>query len=283
MSVTPKRIGFVDFDLENYHANVYIAAFRKELAERGAVVTGCHALKTEEGRAWAKKNEVPYFGRMKDLDQQVDCYAILAPSNPEVHLHLCKMVFPFGKTTYVDKTFAPDRKTAKKIFALADKCGVSMQTTSALRYTNVQQYVKECGGAEAVRHMVAWGGGGSFEEYAIHPLELVISCMGPKAKRLMRRGALDDAQLLIDFSGGRTAVVNVYVKTNTPFAASVSTAAATKLMTVDSAQIFVEMAAAMLDLFETGTPNIARKESLMIRHILDVAMDEQATQGFVAL
>ena len=54
-------------------------------------------------------------------------------------------------------------------------------------------------------------------------------------------------------------------------------------MTVDSAQIFVEMAAAMLDLFETGTPNIARKESLMIRHILDVAMDEQATQGFVAL
>ena len=38
---------------------------------------------------------------------------------------------------------------------------------------------------------------------------------------------------------------------------------------------------AMLDLFETGKPNVPRKESLLIRRILDVAEQKRARQGFV--
>jgi hypothetical protein len=44
-----------------------------------------------------------------------------APSTPETHLELCQAVLPFGKATYVDKTFAPDLATAREIFALADQ------------------------------------------------------------------------------------------------------------------------------------------------------------------
>lgn len=275
-----KRIGFVDYDLENFHANVYLKLLRTELQGRGYIVAGCTAMKGKEGRAWADRNEVPYFATPSELDAAVDCYVVLAPSNPEVHLRLCEQVLPAGKPTYVDKTFAPDLKTARRIFALADRHRVAMQTTSALRYTNVQDYVRQAGRRQ-VRHMVTWGGGSSFGEYAIHPLELAISCMGPEVERVMRRGRGATSQLLLDFAGGRTAVVNVYTGADTPFAAAVTTARQTRLLPVEVDRIFANTAAAILDLFDRRRPVIDRRESLVIRRILDLSEQKRTGTGFV--
>jgi len=277
-----KRVGFVDYILDNFHSNTYLRICREELKDRGFEVTGCIATEETAGREWAEKNRVPYFDNMEALDANVDCYAIMAPSNPETHLGLCQQTFPFGKTTYVDKTFAPDLPTAKAIFELADEHGTAIQTSSALRYTNVQEYVQEVG-RDTVRHMVAWGGGRSFGEYGIHPTELVISCMGSEAEQLMVRLDGDMYQLIVNFSGGRTAVINSYCNTSTSFAASVTTDKETKHLDTGSCSIFVNMAAGFLDLFETGTPNIDRAESLMIRAILDAAADPAAQNGFVGL
>lgn len=277
-----KPIGFVDDNLENFHSNVYLKLFRNELKHRGFIVAGCTGMRTRAGRTWAEANGVPWFQDAAALNEAVDAYVVLAPSTPETHLELCRQVFPFGKPTYVDKTFAPDLRTARRIFALADSHRVPMQTTSALRYTEVQDYVEEVGRRQ-VRHMVTWGGGRSFGEYAIHPLELAISCMGPNVRRMMRRGGGKQSQLLLDFSGGRTAVVNVYTGASTPYAASVTTAAATRHFQVDSSRIFLNTADAVLDLFETGKPAIDRKESLIIRRILDVAGQKRALSGFVRL
>jgi len=279
---TGGSIGFVDYKLENFHADVYLELLRGDLKERGFEVAGCIALDEEDGRAWAQKNAVPYYDEPAALDDAVDFYVVLAPSNPELHLELCRMVFPFARPTYVDKTFAPDLETAKEIFALADGHGVAVQTTSALRYTNVQEYVRSVGKSK-VRHMVAWGGGGSFGEYAIHPVELVISSMGPDAVALMRRGAAEQSQLLIDFTEGRTAVVNVYISAETPFAASVTTDGETRLVELDDTPIFRNSAAAILDFFESGAPGIDRAESLMIRRILDAAEQPAALREFIEL
>jgi hypothetical protein len=143
--------------------------------------------------------------------------------------------------------------------------------------------VKSAGGKAAVKHMVAWGGGSSFGEYAIHPVELLISCMGPDATSLMRRGTGDYSQLLIDFTGGRTGVANVYTRGETPFAAGVTTERETRLLIPELDQIFIDQAAAVLDLFESGKPNIDRDESLIIRRILDAADDPAALKGFISL
>jgi len=277
-----KRLGFVDYKLENFHANVYLKAYRNPLKDRGWTVAGAYALDEDNGRAWAEHNDVPYFKSPAALNENVDCFMVLAPSNPELHLKLCEAVFPFGKTTYVDKTFAPDLATAKKIFALADEHKAAIQTTSALRYTNVQQHVREPK-TGSVKHMITWGGGSSFGEYAIHPVELLISCMGPDAKSLMRRTSGEFSQLLINFDGNGTGVANVYTRGDTPFAASVTTDKETKILHVETARIFLDTAAAVLDLFESGKPNIDRRETLMIRRILDMANDPGALNGFVTL
>src|SRR5688572_26946412 len=130
-----RRIGFVDLNLDNYHANVFLQALRGPLKERGFTLVGATGTKTAESRAWAEKNQVPFFDN-DSLNAAVDFYMVLAPSNPEVHFDLCRRILPFRKPTYVDKTFAPDHATAQKIFALADESGTPIQTTSALRYTN---------------------------------------------------------------------------------------------------------------------------------------------------
>src|SRR5688572_11264499 len=279
----PKRIGFVDSKLENFHANVFLKAYRTALKDRGWTVAGCHALDADNGRAWAKKNDVPWFDTPVALNEHVDAYMILAPSNPELHLTIAEQIFPFAKPTYVDKTFAPDVATARKIFDLADRHKTPAQTTSALRYTNVQDWVRKAGGPAAVKHMVAWGGGSSFAEYAIHPLELIVSCMGAAAHSVMRRGTEEHAQLLINYTNGRTGVANVYTQGDTPFVTAVTTAKETTVITVDTSKIFINNAAAVLDLFESGKPNVDREETIVIRRILDVAQDPAALKGFATL
>ncbi len=278
------RIGFVDYKLDNFHANVFLKAYREQLKARGATVTGATSLDEDGGRAWAKAKDVPFFADATQLNEQVDCFMVLAPSNPEKHLELCQRVFQFGKPTYVDKTFAPDLATARTLFDLADKHGVAVQTTSALRYTAVQDHAR----GKRVRHMTAWGGGSSFAEYAIHPVEMVISVMGPRPTSLMRRGDEKYSQLLIGFDGrgdeeGRSATVNVYAAANTPFAAAVTDERGTKLIEVEGSKLFVDTAAAILDFFEAGKSAIDRAESLAVRRILDVAAAPAAREGFMAL
>ncbi len=86
----PGRIGLVDFDLNNFHADVYLETLRGALADRGFTISGATALEESVSREWCEKNQVPYFDSIDALDTQVDYYMVLAPSNPECHLTLCE-------------------------------------------------------------------------------------------------------------------------------------------------------------------------------------------------
>jgi hypothetical protein len=277
-----RRIGFVDDNLDNFHARVYLQIFRWELKDRGFVVAGATSLQADKSRKWADEQKLPYFDSVAKLNDAVDCYAILAPGSPQTHWQLCESVLPFGKTTFVDKTFAPNFATAEKIFALADKHSVAIETSSALRYTDVQKYVGRVG-RDKVRHVVTWGPGRSYAEYVIHPVEMAVSVMGPEVASLMRRGTETESQLLVNFTGGRTAVINVYINRQTPYAASITTDKETKYIEVDTGRLFVDAAAAMLDFFTAGKPLVDRRESLAIMRILDAANDPAALEHFVKL
>ncbi|HEX8524558.1 MAG TPA: Gfo/Idh/MocA family oxidoreductase [Tepidisphaeraceae bacterium] len=277
-----KRIGFVDYKLDNFHANTYLAAFREKLKGRGYTVAGCYANEEAEGKVWTAKKDVRYFSDPHEMNEHVDFYCVLAPSHPQTHLDLCRKVMPFGKPTYVDKTFAPDLKTAKEIFELADQHRTAVQTSSALRYTDVQKKV-QAHGKQSLKHMIAWGAGSSFAEYAIHPLEMVISCMGAECQSLMRRGTGEYSQILLNFSHDRTAVVNVYTTGDTPFAAALTTAKTTEYVKVDQTTLFTNMAAGILDFFDQRQALVDRSESLMIRRILDVCADPRALEESVTV
>lgn len=276
-----KRIGFVDDQLDNFHANTYLALMRNQLQDRGWTVTACTSLNHAQGKLWAEKKEVPYFTDLQAMNGQVDAYMILAPSTPSTHWDMCQSIFPFGKPTYVDKTFAPDETTAKAIFELADRHQVIVQTSSALRYTNVQDIVRQQ--QRPPQQMIAWGSGTSFGEYAIHPVEMIVSLMGPQATALMRTGTPERSQLLIRFSQDRLAIANVYINSQTPFAASLSDKKGTQYVPVEAGHIFRNTMAAILDMFDQQRVDIDRQESLMVRRILDVAAEPTCLDQWVPL
>jgi hypothetical protein len=99
----------------------------------------------------------------------------------------------------------------------------------------------------------------------------------------MRRGTDAESQLLLNYSGGRTAVVNVYIKRKTPYAASVTTAKETRYIEVDTKPLFVDAAAGMLDFFAAGKELVDRRETMAVMRILDASRDPAALQGFVKL
>ncbi|TWT93417.1 Oxidoreductase family, NAD-binding Rossmann fold [Botrimarina colliarenosi] len=279
--MSAQRIGFVDDDLDNFHANTYLAAFRGPLAERGWEVAGVTAQQAEKGKAWAAEKGLPYFDTIEALAATVDAFAVLAPSTPETHLGLCEAVLPHGKTTFVDKTFAPDAATAERIFALADRHGVAIQTTSALRTTNVQAETAKL--RDPLVSLSQWAGGASFGEYGIHPVELAVSCLGPEVQRLVIGGAEHHPTLAIELSGGRMATIDFNAAEHVPFVATLTTDRWSKQVVVDDSKLFVDAAAAILDFFDAGRALVPREETMAVFRVLDAARNPAARRGWVAI
>lgn len=276
-----KRIGYVDFRLDNFHANTYLAALRGALAHRGYQITAATATDTELGREWAKRNNVAYYESVNEMAAEVDFFMVLAPSDPQTHLEMCEQVFPYSKPTFVDKTFAPDVATAKRIFQLADEYQTAVQTTSALRSTEVQRYATSC--RDEIQCVYAWAGGSNFAEYIIHPVELIVSCLGADASELMRSGLDSHPQLLLRYTDGRMGVIDFADGVDVDFAAAVTTRTATRFIPIDGSRLFADAASFVLDFFDAGKPLVDRRETFLIQRILELAESEEVRGRFVRL
>ncbi len=264
-----KRIGFVDYRLDNFHADVYLSALRGPLLSRGYEIVGATALEHEPSEKWACEHDVPYFTNVNELAKSADYFAVLAPANPELHLQLCQAVFPLGRPTFVDKTFAPDLQTAKEIFKLADTNGVAVQSTSALRTSSVQEALSEAD--SPLQAMFITSAGPTFDEYGIHPVELAVSCLGPEVETYQRHGTNEHPRFVLQFSGQRMAVIDFNQTADVPFSATLVTDDGYQHVVVDMDSLFTGAAASILDFFDCGQPMIDRDETLSVRHILDLA------------
>ena len=132
-----------------------------------------------------------------------DYLIVLSPDNPEFHEELSQSPLQSGKPTYIDKTFAPDRETAIRLFDLAAKHGTPMYSTSALRFASEYRELDR----SDIQTISGWGPG-AFANYSIHQIEPIVSLMGTSPKRVMYIGTPDSPALLIDFGDGRQATVN---------------------------------------------------------------------------
>lgn len=171
-----KHIGFVDYYLSEWHANnypVWIKEMNEKLGTDYVVSYGwaekdispVDGVSTDE---WCEKMGITRCASIAELCEKSDVIILLAPSDPQKHLGYAKELLPFGKPTYIDKTFAPDLKTAEEIFSIAKQHGTPFFSTSALRYADELADFKDA------RDMIITGGGSNFEEYAIHLVEMVI-------------------------------------------------------------------------------------------------------------
>ncbi|MDZ4656114.1 MAG: hypothetical protein SH868_00905 [Bythopirellula sp.] len=279
--MSDQLIGLVDNQLDNFHAKVYLAAVRGPLAPRGYKIVGATALDAAPSRNWALDNGLNYFDSVAKLADHVDYFMVLAPANPEMHLEMCEVVLPFGKPTFVDKTFAPDFATARKIFELADSFAVPIQTTSALRSSTVQEELAKLD--TPLKSMFITSSGPTFAEYGIHPVELAVSCLGPDVSAVMRMGPKEHPQVILKFSEGRTAIIDFNSRAEVPFTATLVSESSSISVEVAGDRLFVDAAASILDFFDAGEAQIDRGESLVIRQILDLLGNNLVENEFHSL
>ena len=204
-----KRIGFIDHYVSEWHANKY-PAWLKEAGEaigEELVVTGVYAeeaVSPVDGRTtaeWCEAYGAKEYDSIEALCQDVDFIFILAPDSTEKHLSYAKAALPFGKPTYIDKTFAPSLTVAEEIIALAERYGAPMYSTSPLRYATELDAI-------APRCFETFGGGPELSGYIVHQLEMIVKVMGCDATLREVTKTESGCDATVTYPDGRTATMH---------------------------------------------------------------------------
>lgn len=203
-----KKIGFIDYFLNEWHADNYPDMIAKA---SGGEYQVCYAyaycqppensgLKTNE--EWAGEHGVELLGSIEAVIEKSDCLIVLSPDNPEMHEQLCELPLRSGKLTYVDKTFAPDKESAVRIFRNAEEHGTKCYSSSALRFAGELEEID----TDRI-YKIYSEGPASLEVYSIHQIEPVIRLMKCRATRLMFLGDKKHPSMIIGFEDGRYAQI----------------------------------------------------------------------------
>lgn len=201
-----KTIGFIDYYLDEWHANNYPGIIKEktngEFNVRYAYGKIDHPNGGISNIQWAKEHDVELFGTIEEVIEKSDVLVVLSPDNPEMHEELTDLPLKSGKLVYVDKTFAPDRETAERIFENAEKHNTTCFSSSALRFAAEYKNIDRC-----KIHKIYSEGPGTYEMYSIHQIEPIVMLMGCRAKRVMGLGDLSHPSIIIEFEDGRYAQI----------------------------------------------------------------------------
>lgn len=268
-----KSIGFIDYYLNEWHANNYPAWIKKSAANKSGfrVAYAWGEKKSPDGissESWCEKNKIKLCSSIEEVCEKSDVLVILSPDNSEMHLKYAQKVLPFGKKTYIDKTFTPALREAEEIFSLGKKFKTPLCSSSALRFAS--EIAEYRGKAKSI---ITLGSGPSFETYAVHQLEMITKVMGTGAEKLMVIQEGLNISLVISFRDGRQAVYNQLINSQAPFMVSVESRAAKSAeyrpIVSDFFNNFID---ALMEFFETGKTLADKKETLCIIALIEAGM-----------
>jgi predicted dehydrogenase len=270
------KIGFADYYLDNWHANNYPAFLREAIAKYGydAQVYAAYGIKDPEGGIgtidWCRQRNVKPMSSMAELIDSVDAIMVIAADNSRFHEMVCPEPLASGKPVYVDKTFAHDLETAKKLFALADEHHTPVFSSSAQRYCqHLIDYLAER--KEPARFMSTVGPH-SLANYAVHQLEPIVAVMGCGVKRLKAFSAgAAVTQLILDYGGGRLASFCQSPQPWAEFNFMVSDGETGRRLYSDDSNFYLNLMKAILDFFVHGIVPVQKQETLEIIAIIETA------------
>lgn len=270
-----KKIGYVDYYLDEWHAENYpkwISEASKGEMEvayaYGAIDSPVGGMSNSE---WCKRFHIELVPSIEELVDKSDYVVVLSPNNPEQHETLCQIPLRCGKRVYVDKTFAPDRATALRLFDIAEQNHTPMYSTSALRFS------KEL--ADVNKNNIQFinsRGPGTFEVYSIHQIEPIVSLMGTKAKRIMSIGTAVSPAMVIEFEGGRRAIMSHIENT---FSLGITYDSGEAVVVNDCTEYFERFIANMVEFFNTGRIIVPKEETIAVATIREYAFKAKQQDG----
>lgn len=272
------KIGFADYYLNNWHADNYPRFLRDVIASYGyeARIThafGIHDTPPQGGLTttqWCAQRNIIPAASMEELVEEVDAIMVIAADNSAWHEEVCQLPLRSGKPVFVDKTFAPDLETGKRLFELARSNGTPVFSSSAQRYC---QSILDYQASHSERpNFVSTVGPHSLDSYAVHQLEPIVALMGTGVKRI-KGFAVGSAvtQLILDYGDGRMAN---FVQSPQPWAEfnfMVSDGETGQRLVSDDRNFYHNLAKAILDFFVHGICPVREEETLEILAIIDAA------------
>ena len=274
-----KKIGFVDYYISEWHANNYPAWIAEVCSNAGAEMALAYAwaemdISPLDGRStdeWCNAMGVVRCNTIEELCEKSDYIIILSPSNPEKHLQYAKATLPYGKLTYIDKTFAARLDEAREMYELADRYGAKIFSTSALRYADELEL------CEAPVSVDTVGAGSRFEEYIIHQCEMIVKKLGVGAESLVASKTEKGIFVEIKYNDERRA--SMLYSPTLSFSVSFRDRSGATYSSGINSPFFNSLMQDIVSFFESGEPSFPREETFEVIALVEAAIYAEAHLG----
>jgi hypothetical protein len=266
-----KKIGFIDYFIDEWHANNYPQMIANSSFKDKFEVTLAWDKIQKEGRRsldqWCNEMKIPKASSLEQVVEECDCIVVLSPDNTEMHEELADLPLKSGKVVYIDKPFAPSLAAAKRLVEKAEKYNTPLMSSSALRFGSaLEKALKETITGQPV-HFAATRGGGVFHIYAIHQIEMLVMALGTGAKRVMQCGNDHSNLMVVDYGDGRRGSINLVG--NNPFGMSIRYDEDKAIDLGKMDDFFPRFVEAMLAFFDTGKSVVPVAETLEIAALIE--------------
>ncbi|MBN1555329.1 MAG: Gfo/Idh/MocA family oxidoreductase [Phycisphaerae bacterium] len=276
-----KTIGFIDLFIDEWHANNYPDMIRRSKWKDEVELTLAWEEAPRGGkclRDWCEQFNVAPAESIEQVTAECDGIVVLAPSNPEMHERLAEIPLRSGKRVYVDKPFAPDVASARRMFENADQHATALMSCSALRYGPTLQEtlsgsLKDRKATFAQTH----GGGRSFEEYSIHQVEMLVMLLGTGARRVMQCGTEATNHMIVEYEDQRRGCMTL--NPHSKFTWEAHLGEEERIECLDCGNFFQAFIDAMLEFLLTGKSTVDPAETVEIAALVQTGVEALQSPG----
>ena len=261
-----KKIGFIDYYLDEWHANNYPALIEKQGEGKfavslawGKIPSPISGMTNEE---WSEKKGIPVASSIEEVVEKCDYIVVLSPDNPEMHEELSEAALKSGKPVYVDKSFSFESDAAKRMFETANEHGTPLCSASSLIFALEFDDVKK-EDISLIRAITA----GESEIHAIHEIEPIVYMLGGlHAEKVMFTGDGKTESFVIKFPENKTAM-RFFAYTDFAFEFIHGDTTIEKVAIASPfMSLFVK---GMLNFFETRIPFVDENQTIAVVEILE--------------
>jgi hypothetical protein len=270
--------------LNDSKAPNYIPGARIVAAYKGGSKDIEHSWSRVEGYATeiSTKYGVEIVPDIATLLTKVDA-VILASVDGRPHLEQARPVIAAHKILFIDKPVAASYEDAKEIARLAHEAGVPWFSASSLRWSEITETMK----FDDARSVMTWGPGPTEEHhkkldlswYAIHPIEVLYTLLGPGCEEVTRVETADGDLLTGKWKGGRTGVVQT-LKPYGPYGAVVFRVGGKVVQSPAKTKAgYEELVQQIVKFFQTKQPPVPNEVTLELFAFMDAAQRSKAAGG----
>jgi predicted dehydrogenase len=214
------------------------------------------------------------------LASKVDGILLLSLDG-RTHLSQFRAALKAKKPVFIDKPLVSTLADAREIDTISRATGVPWFSASSLRYSEIISSVEGPG----ILGVTAWGPG-PFEEhhqlelswYAIHPIEILFTLMGPGCEEVTRVSGADSDEITCRWKDGRLGTVRALRPYGT-YGAVVFRKDGVQVSPPKPHTDYEGLVREIVKFFETGKPPVGNGNTLDLFEFMDAAQRSKEAGG----